>query len=66
MADTSIVYTGESSPESVAYKLFLHIAAAEKKFVVSSDRNNADRNWILDAYAECLLAVRNPSGRSRE
>jgi hypothetical protein len=62
MADT-IVHIGENSPEEVAYKLLQNIASQEKKtLVVKSD---AERKWLLDTYAECLMTVRNPSGRFR-
>jgi hypothetical protein len=60
MADT-VVHIGENSPEHVAYELFRHIALVEGKPLVSG---GPDRKWILDTYAECLLAVRNPGARN--
>jgi hypothetical protein len=67
MPDTPEIHLGENSPEHVAYKLFLNIAAVEGKSLhQASDRtpqNVASRQWILDTYAECLTAVRNPDSR---
>jgi hypothetical protein len=51
---------GENTPEYVAYLLMKDIAKAENRHFVVGD---ADRKWILDTYAECLLAVRIPSKR---
>lgn len=68
MSDT-IVHIGENSPEQVALKLFEMVAKVEERklYVDRSDRSGgaADRKYILDTYAECLLAVTVPSGRSR-
>lgn len=58
MADAPVVHIGENSPEMIAYRLLEHIANAEKKYL-----NNADRKWLLDTYAECLEAVRDPQLR---
>ena len=55
MAET-VVHIGENSPEQVAYKLMDIIGSVEGK-VFYQDQNSADRTWILDTYAECLLAV---------
>jgi hypothetical protein len=59
MADEKAVRTAETSPEEVAYKLMGHIQHLE------GQKGGAikDRKSILDLYAECLLAVRNPTGR---
>lgn len=53
MADNAVIHLGENSPEHVAFKLFTFINDGE---------NNRDRAAVLDLYAECLLAVRNPAG----
>jgi len=60
-----VVHAGENSPEQIAYKLLLTIAENEKKPLHSTGTapTTADRKWLLDTYAECLLAVRNPAGR---
>jgi len=58
MADGVVVKSGESA-EGVAYKLFLVVAEQEKKNLTGLNVN-ADRKWVLDAYAECLLAVIQP------
>jgi hypothetical protein len=57
MADKPEVHIGENSPEHVAFKLFLQINATEGK---------RDRAEVLDLYAECLDAVRDPVSRLRE
>ena len=62
MAEQTVVHIGENSPEQVAYKLMKDIANVEGK-VLYKDQNSADRQWILDTYAECLQAVRKPYGR---
>ena len=56
MADISIVNTGETTPEQVAYQLMKDIQASG---IVS--KLNTDQ--FLDFYAECLRAVRTPEGR---
>jgi hypothetical protein len=63
MADNTVVHIGENSPEEVAYKLLQNIASQERKTLIVS--SEAERKWLLDTYAECLMTVRNPSGRSR-
>ncbi len=56
MADVPVIHIGENSPENIAYKLTHEIARLEKGF--------ADRKKLLDTYAECLRAVRDPFGRT--
>jgi hypothetical protein len=53
---------GENSPEYVAYRLFQDIAAVEDQRLLGhvSRKNTPNRNWILRAYADCLLAVKDP------
>lgn len=61
MADTAVVHMGENSPEQVAYKLLIHVAATEGYMLRSgptSDGNKPSRQYILDTYAECLRAAR--------
>ncbi len=61
MADASVVHIGENSPEQVAYKLLVHIAATEdywlRQHPVRGEKQ-PDRKWLLDTYAECLEATR--------
>ncbi len=59
----TVVHIGENSPEEVAYKLLQNIASQEKRTLVIS--TDAERKWLLDTYAECLITVRNPLGRFR-
>ena len=59
MADQPVVHIGENSPEYVAFKLYHEITRIEAR------GEKPDRKWILDTYAECLLAVRQPQGRQR-
>lgn len=65
MADQATVHLGENSPEQVAFKLLELVALTEGQLIKSSreNGNKADRKWILDTYAECILAVRSPHGR---
>lgn len=56
----------DSTPESIAYRLLVLIADLESKTLhgnPSKERTNADRQWILDTYADCLRAVRTPETR---
>lgn len=63
MADSKVTL-GENSPEEVAYKLFREVANAEgKRSIYGTGSTAPDRKWILDTYAECLLAVRSPHDR---
>jgi hypothetical protein len=61
--------SGENSPEFIAYKLLNHIAVVEG-IGNSGFGNYGDRKWdrrqLLDAYAECLQAVRLPRRRIKE
>ena len=65
MSENALV-VGES-PEGIAFKLLQTIASNEKKTLVPSPGTGgsatADKKWLLDTYAECLLTVKNPSGR---
>jgi hypothetical protein len=67
VADAPVVHIGENSPEEVAYKLLRHIAYVEDKIIASGGMGSggtpADRAYILDTYAECLVAVTNPNYR---
>jgi hypothetical protein len=60
MVDQPAFQVGENSPEYVAFRLLERIAMVENR---GFNAGGADRNWILDTYAECLLVVQNPSGR---
>jgi hypothetical protein len=52
------------SPEGVAFDLLRIIATAENKSFQhgSNDSEVADREWILDTYAECLRAAKGSRG----
>jgi len=68
MADAAVVHIGENSPEQAAYRLMRDIANVEGKILASSESHPqkvANRQWILDTYAESLLAVRLPNQRRR-
>lgn len=56
MADAPVVHIGENSPEEVAYKLLQDIARCEQK--TSYGKIAADKDYILNTYAEALNAVR--------
>jgi hypothetical protein len=53
-----VVQTGESSREYVAYLLLKMINEAE-------DNPRRTRRQILDLYAECIMAIRNPAQRGK-
>ncbi|MET0293747.1 MAG: hypothetical protein ABW042_01930 [Phenylobacterium sp.] len=66
MADAPVVHIGENSAEHIAYKLLNHVAVVEG--VGNSGFGNfGDKKWdrqqLLDAYAECMRAVRMPGRR---
>jgi len=67
MADAPVIHIGENSPEHVAYSLLRTIATVEKKKLNHESKPEggsvADRKWILDTYAECIMAVRTPASR---
>jgi hypothetical protein len=58
MADDTVVHIGENSAEEVAFKLMHLIGKAEAKTLTMNPQ--ADREWILKTYAQCLLTVRGP------
>jgi uncharacterized membrane protein YukC len=45
------------SEEAVAFALLQMIARAEGRLDALGDLRAPDRAWLLDTYAECLLAV---------
>jgi hypothetical protein len=49
------------SPEDVALKLLYLVSWGEN--IDLEAWGKADRRWILDTYAECLLAVQDPAAR---
>jgi hypothetical protein len=53
MANDSVVHIGENSPEEVAYRLFNLIEIRE-------GTKAQKRKEIIDLYAECVMAVREP------
>ena len=56
MADT-VTITGGKSPAEVAYTLLIAVAEAEGKWT-GTRFMDADRQYILDTYAECIKASR--------
>lgn len=61
MADgQTTVKIGENTPEHVALRLMEIVARLEQRelWKTSDSKNPADRAWVLNTYAECLLAVR--------
>jgi hypothetical protein len=67
MAESPIEHhPSDESAESVAFRLMLLVADLENKTLHGNparERTLADRQWILDTYAECLRAVRLPEER---
>jgi hypothetical protein len=60
MAD-AVNSQGGPATEEVAYKLLYLVAWGENKDLEAWGK--ADRKWLLDTYAECLLTVRDPAAR---
>jgi hypothetical protein len=58
MAESSV--SGQT-PEEIALKLLYVVSWGEN--IDLEAWGKADRKWILDTYAECLLAVRDPAAR---
>jgi hypothetical protein len=63
--DTMFMVPTVSSPEAVALALLQSIMRVEGRRIANGAVNAADRKYLLDAYAECLTAVKNPSDRLR-
>jgi hypothetical protein len=57
------------TPEAVALELLREIAYAEDKNIrganITTKEAKVDREWILDAYAECLEIVRGHRTKTR-
>lgn len=65
MTDTSAADNGGASAEQIAYLLLRNVAHVERKQIEKNGVGEmADRKYVLDAYAECLMAVRRPNSRS--
>jgi SAM-dependent methyltransferase len=58
---------GADTDEGVAYKLFRHIADVERggrgEPQLDADNAEADQNWGLETFAECVATLRNPRPR---
>ena len=68
MPDAPAVCVGDNSPEHIAYRLLSHVVAVEGMSLDNKPKaglKKANRKWILDAYAECLSAIRHPAGRKK-
>jgi hypothetical protein len=54
-----VVDLAGDSPEVIAFALLRYLAQIEQQQAQTSGvRRQFDREWLLDAYAECLEAVR--------
>ena len=66
MAEKSAAPIGDNTPEFMAYRLLHEIMASEKMSPVGGgDTKRADRKYILDTYAECMMAIKSPETRRR-
>lgn len=55
---------GSWTPEHIGYVLLGIIARAEQKALNKTDTGaTPDRKWLLDAFAECMRAVKDPDKR---
>lgn len=67
MSDAKVVNAGENTPERIAYLLFRDVMQTEGKATYKSDKaEQVDRKYILDTYAECILAVARPWERRKQ
>ena len=61
------VHVAHNTPEQVALGLF-HLIAQSEKWVfhqgATGGYQTADREWILDTYAECIRTIREPQARA--
>lgn len=51
----------DGTPERIAFELLQMIANVERKDLVppaGKDKTMADRAWILQTYADCILTVK--------
>lgn len=55
--------TSSWTPEHIAYNLMGTIAKQEGKSLDGKSGDRPDKKWLLDTYAECMQAVREPSHR---
>lgn len=60
MADPIDVHSGASA-EEIAFKLLYAVSWSENIDLEGWAKTN--RKWILDTYAECLMAVKEPAAR---
>jgi hypothetical protein len=60
MADPIDVHSGATA-EEIAFKLLYSVSWSENIDLEGWAKTN--RKWILDTYAECLMAVKDPAGR---
>lgn len=69
MTDATTLQLGETA-EQVALELLRMVMESEKRkfseVAGRSDYQLGDRKYILDTYAECILAVRRPFDRPFE
>lgn len=66
MSESKPAQTAENTPEKVALDLLQMIAHIEKKALHSGASEgwmSADREWLLDTYAECIRTIREPQNR---
>lgn len=53
--------TGSWTPEHIGYVLLGDVARAENKALNKTDKGDVpDRKWLLDTFAECIRAVKDP------
>jgi hypothetical protein len=59
---------GNMSPEAVAYKLLQHVMDCEGRSLTGQGNTSGtklSRNFLLDAYTDCLEAARGNRGRKK-
>jgi hypothetical protein len=61
------VNVAHNTPEQVALTLFHMVANVERRAMhhgATGDWKSADRQWILNTYAECLRAIQQPQAKT--
>ena len=64
MTDNPTPTLKDNSPEEVAFKLMKLVIQTENRSPNAHAENPADRKYLLDTYAECLITVRQPQSRN--
>lgn len=65
-ADGGVSIPADATTEAIALALLNAVLSVERKSLSHGEADSADREWLLDTYAECLLAITKPQERDNE